>query len=514
VERFWVFVSAKLRAAAAVAVNRRTLTLAALLLLVEYVYAFLISAGRIEPEWPTYNTYYDLLADGFRAGQLDIAQAPPPELLAKENPYDPANSDLWMWDVSLYHGKYYLYWGPFPAILQAIAKSVLGITRVIGDQYLVFGFASASALFGAQLIDRVAQRLFVAMPLYVVGAAFLAFAFCNPAPYLVASPGVYQAAILGGQACTLGGVVPAFDAVWSANVGRTPRVKLLLAGMAWAAALASRVTLAPAIACLVLATALASGRAGGGRWPRVVRDLLWLGVPLAIGSFLLLLYNKLRFDGWFDFGLHFQLDTLKFVTSASYVPANLFSYFLRTPDLSCSFPFLIQWWDHGIHPLPTWLSSAEGYFVREPCVGALVVVPAIWFGVVALASGSRKCSPQQFGRSTVTHRRAYLWCVSTFVVLGSVTAAFAWCMDTATMRYLADFTCGLVLLGILGGMTLWSRSRTNRWTRAAAGTLLCVTSVATAVAGLLLGYQGYVNHFSLYNPSLDTTIVSALSMCH
>ena len=101
-------------------------------LVIAYVYAFFISAGHFH-YWPLYNNYYNLLAEGFRKGQLNLTTSPSEELLAKANPLDATNQSLWLWDVSIYGGKYYLYWGPVPAILQALGKSILRIRGLIGD---------------------------------------------------------------------------------------------------------------------------------------------------------------------------------------------------------------------------------------------------------------------------------------------------------------------------------------------------------------------------------------------
>ena len=68
--------------------RRTTLVLMALLFVVVIVYVLLVSAGLIV-HWPTYNTNYDQLADGFRSGKLSLPTLPPAELVAKENPYDP-----------------------------------------------------------------------------------------------------------------------------------------------------------------------------------------------------------------------------------------------------------------------------------------------------------------------------------------------------------------------------------------------------------------------------------------
>jgi hypothetical protein len=82
---------------------------------IEVVYVFVVSAGRFT-HWPTYLTFLDDQAEGFRARHLHFAIEPAAALVAKANPFDPAWKPLWYWDASLYNGHYYLYWGPAPAL--------------------------------------------------------------------------------------------------------------------------------------------------------------------------------------------------------------------------------------------------------------------------------------------------------------------------------------------------------------------------------------------------------------
>jgi hypothetical protein len=110
-----------------------------LLLAVLAVYALWSSAGRFR-QWPVYSALFDLLAEGFRRGQLYLPVTPAAELLAAANPYDRANGKYWIVDATYHDAKWYLYWGPLPSLLQALAKSALGIYELIGDQYLVIAF--------------------------------------------------------------------------------------------------------------------------------------------------------------------------------------------------------------------------------------------------------------------------------------------------------------------------------------------------------------------------------------
>jgi hypothetical protein len=74
--------------------------------------------------WTPYTRYYDRQADAFLAGSLSLLEKPPAELLALANPYDYHNREGlgYLWDASLYRGKYYLYWGPVPALVAAGVK--------------------------------------------------------------------------------------------------------------------------------------------------------------------------------------------------------------------------------------------------------------------------------------------------------------------------------------------------------------------------------------------------------
>src|SRR5262245_32215828 len=66
--------------------------------------------------------FHELLGDAFAAGQLSLVVQPSPQLLALSDPYDPRNRENipFLHDASLYQGKYYVYWGPFPGLVHAI----------------------------------------------------------------------------------------------------------------------------------------------------------------------------------------------------------------------------------------------------------------------------------------------------------------------------------------------------------------------------------------------------------
>jgi hypothetical protein len=494
---------------------RFRIALALIVACVIAVYVFFTSAGKWST-WPLYWGYYDHLADAFRKGQLHSLIEPNPLLLAQPDPYDPKHRWLWVWDFSLYKGKYYLYWGPVPGLLQAAGKMLLGIWGVIGDQYLVFGFCSLCLVFQTLLVARMADRLFPRLPRYLVIAAVLAAAFANPTPHMLSSGGHYQAAIVGAQAFLLAGLWIAFDAVWLAGSGRSSRLRLVLAGSAWALAIGCRVSAGPAVALLVVATLFGVARSAPKRFPSTAKDALWLGVPVALSVFLLLLYNRLRFDAWFDFGVSYQLNPIKFTPSLRFVLPNAYSYLFRTPELTCAFPFVLQQVSRGPLAFPAWFTLPNDYSTQEALVGMLVVVPLAWLAPVGMILGWMKFwrnARQAESVESVARARLGLWCIAGFTILALAGIPPTIAIFCATMRYLGDATAGFLLLAVLGAFSSYESVRERPVLRRGVGICVCLASAATVVLGVLLGIQGYENHFNKHNPELHAKLDRALSFC-
>jgi hypothetical protein len=271
-----------------------------------WFYKFIVDAGNDTPT--VYGIYHDQLADGFLSGQLSIPLAPDPRLLKVKDPYDYAHVNLWSLDASYYKGKYYIYWGPVPALFMAAFKAVFNLRRTLGDHYLALFFHCLALGAGALVVERLLLHLFASRSRFLLVLGVAAFAFANPTPHAVATASTYHTAIIAAQAWLVAGFLFAFDGVWHAGTTAARWWRLPITGTLWALALGSRVTTLPAIALLVALTA------AGSAWPepRRLRAIIvnaWLvGLPLAFMGGALLLYNKLRFDDWLEFGSNIQLS--------------------------------------------------------------------------------------------------------------------------------------------------------------------------------------------------------------
>ena len=128
------------------------------------LYLFFATAGTWT-EWPGTSQSYDDLAMAFRRGDLDLDMEPPAAFLALPDPYDPvarrSTEELRrfedkVYDLSYYGGRFYLYWGPAPAVLLAVLKQVYEAT--VPDHVLTFGFLAGLLIFLAALIRGLLAR--------------------------------------------------------------------------------------------------------------------------------------------------------------------------------------------------------------------------------------------------------------------------------------------------------------------------------------------------------------------
>ena len=98
--------------------------LGAVCALVIGVYAWSAKSGWLELcGWNAENTYYNLLVQGFCAGQLNLKAEVPTGLAQLADPYDPKANRPYLsgryrlLDQSYYEGKLYLYFGATPALM-------------------------------------------------------------------------------------------------------------------------------------------------------------------------------------------------------------------------------------------------------------------------------------------------------------------------------------------------------------------------------------------------------------
>lgn len=475
------------------------------LALIQVAYVWFITAGTFT-RWPVMGIYYDWLADAFRAGQLHVLVPAHPELLLKEDPYDKVNGRYWLVDLSLWKGKYYLYWGPVPAAIQAAVKALFQINKTIGDQYLAFGFISLAGVAGPTLVYRMATRLGQSLRWFVIIPAMLTVAFVNPILHLLTTANVYIVAIAGGQAFLILGLLLAFEAILSENQKQRQTALLLGASVSYGLSMGCRASLAPACILAAALSALILARLRSPGWfRRLCKYGTLAGGPAALAGALLLFYNWVRFDRFFEFGTNIQTGYFKFTFDAKHLLPNLYTYNLREVALSCHFPYFFQEWFPKASEFPSWLERPKDYLLNEPVAGLLLVVPILYWLPFSVLGTVKHF----FQGHTIN--RAYLFALLSFIVCSTISGIVPLGLYMATMRYQADIIYGATLLSLLGWFNILWRMR-GGWSLliSCAGVLTCL---GTIIFGLALGYQGYNGHVHHSNPQLDKALRRTFSIC-
>ena len=423
-------------------------------LLIITVYVWIISAGSFT-EWRTPSAYYYRLAQSFDNGRLYLQENIDSRLLTLTDPYESTdfrNSIPFPWDASFYNGKFYLYWGPAPAlILSLIIPFYAG---QIGDHYVLFGFLVGLLFFNILILKSVWEDFFKTLPAWMFLVCILLVGLVNPIPWILNRHAVYEAAVAGGQFFFVGGLY------WVYSAFRRPllsRWRLVTAGVFWTLAFGSRMVLILPIAFMVCLTWL------GIIWTRgktssATQSFLScaaIGLPILLGGIATGWYNWSRFGSIFEFGLRYQLNDTNLnkyfgdVFSGSYIYSNFYNYmFARSFKISGIFPFIKA--RAGKSLLGNGVAH-QGIYQVHGIEGLLIVFPFVIFAIIPalimVITLIRRRRKHQDSLDIDHFPPIYVFGLVIGSILGFLPALFFFWVD---MRYMFDFVPELVLLAILG----------------------------------------------------------------
>jgi len=435
------------------------ISLAAVCALVLGVYAYMAQSGPLELLSPTAaDTYYNLLVQGFRAGQLSLNKEVPPEFARLADPYDPAVNVPYvgppyrLLDLSYYKGKFYLYFGATPALI--LFWPYVALTgHYLFHRQAVAIFCMMGFLASVGLLRALWRRYFADVSVAVVAAGALALGLTTGVPGLLSQSDVYEVPVSCGYLLTM----LALAAIWCALHKSERRcLWLTMASVAYGLAVGARPSLLFGAVILLVPVVQAWREPRPEGLPRStwLSRLLAATGPILLIGLGLMLYNALRFDNPFEFGVHYQLAGRRQVTmqlfSLRYLWFNFRVYFLEPARWSGRFPFV-----HGIAvpPLPA------GYYGAEDPFGILTNVPLVWLALaVPLAWRSRSGQAGSILR----------WFVTAVALLFGICALTVGTFIAASMRYAVDFLPALLLLAVIGILGL-ERALADRpvWRRAA-----------------------------------------------
>ncbi|HET6845462.1 MAG TPA: hypothetical protein VFH29_01425 [Anaerolineales bacterium] len=422
------------------------------------VYVWFVSLGTWT-DWPGYSNYHDQLASAFARGHLYLDVEPDPALLALKDPYDPVarkNIPI-LSDASLYQGKYYLYFGPVPALLVLLVKKLVPVTA--GDQHLTFVFTSGVFLVLSVFSLELRKRFSPKTRTWMMGYSILLLGLTSPFSWILGSrAAVHDAAISAGQLFFLSGLYCAFRAL---DRGHGATVWAVLAGISWAASLGSRITQVLPIAFVAVLWVLTWFRSRGQSEARtgMPRTVLGMLIPMAVGAAALAWYNGARFGSVFETGIRYQLALLpiqdygQYIFSPNYVLQNAYNYLLMPLKVRYNFPYL--WPQMGVRsPILPFVSLSPLYYA-EDITGLIFSAPFLLLAFAPFVSpGTRAAVSPSEG----AQRPQWGWLVAALSGSSLIGLGFFLIFFWASERYLLDFLPSALLLAVLG---FWQLS--ERW---------------------------------------------------
>lgn len=316
---------------------------------------------------PDATSHYHDLTDGFLAGNLHVAREPDPRLVALPDPYDPiANAPYRVNDLSYHAGRYYFYPSALPVIV------LFGPVRALTGHHLTETaactvFAAAGLALALACLLTLHRRCFPGAPVVFAAGGMAALAFCQGYHVVLRSESYNLVAIT----CAHFWLMLALFALLQA-LQETSRTRwLALASLAYALAIASRPNYLLGAAAL-LVPVIAGWRANGWRPSRdLARQLLALGLPLALVATTLLAYNYARFGRLAEFGMSLQLGAWDQRTmgglSLANAPENAWYYLLSPGRYQATFPYVSA---------PFW--TALGVLWHAPVVLLALLLPLCW----------------------------------------------------------------------------------------------------------------------------------------
>jgi hypothetical protein len=449
--------------------NGTKLKISSILFLLPIFFIFSFEWNVIHPYGAFNVTYYDELADAFLAGQLHLLRTPSPEMMALPDPWNPATNEQFreapripgqrfqgIHDLSLYDGKFYLQWGPFPALFIIPLRFIAGHDLPMGRLVLII--ETISALAYAMATIKLARLTGLPQSRRMKILIVLFFVLCPVWTFTLRTIAIYEAGIFFGQFCmslALLSAVVAFDE--KITHGKEKLWLLALASIFLGFMVNCRSNLA-LLGLMVPVILYVWSRIE--IQPRPIRQMI--GPALALGCpamFLLisaLVYNKIRFGSFMELGQTWQLwggyasmweNKFHYLRLGRIVP-NIWYYFLSPVEINLS---LLLIHIPAAVPASDWLSPemssiydiyvarTSGLFILSPLTILTLFAPLLFL---------------KKNTNRITDRARW---IVLLLILSGVVVGFPLLMAPAVMRYAAEWCMWWVMAGTL--IAIWIRDR-------------------------------------------------------
>lgn len=413
---------------------------------------------------------YAKLGQAFLQGHTYLNKTPPAGLATLSDPYDPAQNARYIWqDVSYFNHKFYVYFGPTPALVWAGIYKLTGLYLQDGAVGGMLAGMGMMALIILLYRVSIRQQIF-----HEIGFAFVALsvAFGTHILFILGRPLFYETAIAGAFCFSSLGALFLWFFLEKRN-----HLWLGIASLCLGAAVASRIIHGANGLLLVAAVIYV---AYNSKDKKSLYKTLAACLPYAICLGAVGIYNYVRFGNPFDIGWRYVLTTLGNMHAPDFNPmrpdtflVNSYVYLIKPLIFSGSweFPFYTRTslsvpWNHS---LPWYQEMTLGLWTNSPF--------ALFYPLFLCHLNAVKTWLPQ--TRTLTYG---------LIAYNLVIFIFLLFYFFLTQRFLVDFAPMMMALGGLYYLHLLKTLPHRQTLLLVVGGLLAAYSVFTSVT---VGYCGY-----------------------
>lgn len=231
-----------------------------------------------------------------REGKLELNDIVTNELLNAENPYDTSNRYYsFSWDLSYYKGKYYCYFGIWPALSLLLPYHLL--TNKFLTTPLACLFYCILGVIGTFLLyNNIIKKYFKKINYETYIISFIFIIFGSKLLWCMHRPSFYELVALAAYAHVMFGL--------NLTLFSDNKIKNFIGYLLLALSVLCRPT---ALFCSILLIPKLLNRIKHKNFK--ILDFILLAIPYAIVGIFTMYINYIRFDSIFEFGISYQLTT-------------------------------------------------------------------------------------------------------------------------------------------------------------------------------------------------------------
>ena len=265
--------------------------------------------------------YYNILMDSFKKGNLYLAEykeqiqykEEETTLKATHNFGNKNKISFYLLDTSFYKNHLYLYFGITPVLLFYLPFNLI-TTLYLTDKFLVFILSCFIFLLSLFLIKKILENLTDISKIspYIIILSIFTVGFCNLLPFLIMRSAIYEVAITTSVFLLL--IVLCLFYYYTVNRDNIKLKYILIFFISLFLCLSvgarpNNVFLIPFFFFSIIYLEYKENK----NFKKLLKSSLIFLVPCIVYGTILALYNYLRFDSIFEFGLKYQINKHEFI---------------------------------------------------------------------------------------------------------------------------------------------------------------------------------------------------------